>query len=82
MLSLEKDLTQFVAREIAQFQDVEYCMDLIEITDPYNRLFRNLGTGMPDEARNVYSLKDLCMLDEDMHWIPNENRIRRIAGEF
>ena len=34
MYSLEEELYRFVAQEIQRLQDVEYCMDLIEITDP------------------------------------------------
>lgn len=79
MESLEEELYRFVAQEIRRLQDVEYCMDLIEITDPYNHLFRNIGAGSQDEARNIYRLIDLCMLDETMQWIPNRSRIRRIA---
>lgn len=79
MESLEEDLYCFVAQEIRRLQDVEYCMDLIEIADPYNHLFRNIGVGLQDESRNIYRLTDLCMLDETMQWIPNRHRIRRIA---
>lgn len=79
MESLEEELYRFVAQEIRRLQDVEYCMDLIEIADPYNHLFRNIGTGSQDEARNIYRLTDLCMLDETMQWIPNRSCIRRIA---
>lgn len=79
MESLEEELCRFVAQEIRRLQDVEYCMDLIEIADPYNHLFRNIGAGSQDEARNIYRLTDLCMLDETMQWIPNRSRIRRIA---
>lgn len=79
MDALEKELYRFVAQEIRRLQDVEYCMDLIEIADPYNHLLRNIGAGSQDEARNIYRLTDLCMLDETMQWIPNRSRIRRIA---
>lgn len=79
MYSLEEELYHFVEQEIRRLQDVEYCMDLIEITDPYNHLFRNIGIGSQDEARNIYRLIDLCMLDDSMQWVPNRNRIRRIA---
>jgi hypothetical protein len=79
MHSLEEELYRFVAQEILRLQDVEYCMDLIEIADPYNCLFRNIGSGSQDESRNIYRLTDLCMLDETMQWVPNRNRIRRIA---
>ena len=76
MYSLEEELYRFVAQEIQRLQDVEYCMDLIEITDPYNHLFRNIGVGVQDESHNIYRLTDLCMLDETMQWIPNRSRIR------
>lgn len=79
MYSLEEELYRFVAREIQRLQDVEYCMDLIEITDSYNHLFRNIGVGVQDESHNIYRLTDLCMLDETMQWIPNRSRIRRIV---
>lgn len=79
MYSLEEELYRFVAQEIQCLQDVEYCMDLIEITDPYNHLFRNIGVGVQDESHNIYRLTDLCMLDETMQWIPNRSRIRRIV---
>lgn len=79
MYSLEEELYRFVAQEIQRLQDVEYCMDLIEITDPYNHLFRNIGVGVQDESHNIYRLTDLCMLDETMQWIPNWSRIRRIV---
>lgn len=48
MHSLEEELYRFVAQEILRLQDVEYCMDLIEIADPYNCLFRNIGSGSQD----------------------------------
>ena len=79
MYSLEEELYRFVAQEIQRLQDVEYCMDLIEITDPYNHLFRNIGVGVQDESHNIYRLTDLCMLDETMQWIPNRSRTRRIV---
>lgn len=79
MYSLEEELYRFVAQEIQRLQDVEYCMDLIEITDPYNHLFRNIGVGVQDESHYIYRLTDLCMLDETMQWIPNRSRIRRIV---
>lgn len=82
MEAFEEELYRFIEQEILRLQDVEYCMDLIEIADPYNHLFRNIGTGASDEARNIYRLTDLCMLDESMDWIPNRNRIRRIAESF
>ena len=53
MHSLEEELYRFVAQEILRLQDVEYCMDLIEIADPYNCLFRNIGSGSQDEYRNI-----------------------------
>lgn len=82
MESFEEELYHFVEQEILRLRDVEYCMDLIEIADPYNHLFLNIGVGTPDEARNIYCLKDLCMLDEAMRWIPNRSRIRSICDTF
>lgn len=82
MDAFEEELYYFVKQEIVRLQDVEYCLDLIEIADPYNHVFRNIGVGTPDEARNIYRLTDLCMLDDSMAWIPNRNRIRRIAGSL
>lgn len=82
METFEEELYRFIEQEILRLRDIEYCTDLIEITDPYNHLFRNIGAGALDEARNIYRLTDLCMLDESMDWIPNRNRIRRIADSF
>lgn len=82
MGTFEEELYRFVEQEILRLQDVEYCMDLIEIADPYNHLFRNIGVGASDEARNIYRLTDLCMLDDTMNWVPNRSRIRRIADSL
>lgn len=82
MTDLEEAIVRYVCEEIRKKGDLEYCQDCIVITDPYNLLVCHAGTGVTDESRRIYRLVDLCMLDEDMHWVPNMNFIRRIAGSF
>lgn len=63
--------------------EAEYLREAVEIVDARNLLFRHAGEQATDEARNIYSLADLCCLDkETMAHIPNRGRIVAIARNF
>ena len=60
----------------------DYNAEAIEVVDARNHLFRNVGIKATDEAENIYALRDLCRLDEDMELIPDDVRMRRVACNF
>ena len=73
------ELATFVKREMDRYGDLEYCTDGIEIADARNRIFRNVGSHRTDEEAGIYSLRELCMMNEEMEFEVNVRKIEQIS---
>ena len=61
----------------------DYNGESVQIIDARNHLFRNAGPCGTDEEAGVYTLRDLCRVDEDtMETVPNRQRFAAIAKEY
>lgn len=76
------ELYAFVAGELRQREDMAYCRDRVKVVDARNHLFRCDDKGDTDEAEDKYALKDLCRLDDDMQYVPDRQRMQRIALNY
>lgn len=74
-------LCQLVARQL-QEQDGEYVRGAVKVLDARNHLFRLIEHQTTDEAEDIYSLFDLCRVDEDMQTIPDINRALSVARNY
>lgn len=76
-------LYQYILREIkSSSESPDYNHESIEIIDARNHLFRNVGARGTDEENNIYTIHSLCHLDDNMEWMPDKERISRIARVF
>ena len=74
-------LCQFVWQQL-HGQDGEYVKGAVRILDARNHLFTAIDQQMTDEAADIYALRDLCHVDEDMRTVPDMNRALRIARNY
>jgi hypothetical protein len=54
----------------------------VKIVDARNHLFRKLDNAPTDEADDIFALKELCILDDDMHLLPDMQHIRLVARNY
>ena len=73
---------QYYVNSTIKEQDVEYSQIAIKIVDARNYFFRKEIVGPTDESSDVFALRDMCMLDENMKQIACEYKIRNIARNY
>lgn len=62
--------------------DATYSMKAIHILDARNHLFRVLPSAVTDESCEIYSLSDLCMMNETYEMVPDRKRMYKIARNY
>lgn len=75
---------RYISEELrTSIEPPEYNKDAIEIVDARNHYFRNVGHKPTDEENNVYSISDLCCVDEEsFEIVPNVMKLRAIARSY
>lgn len=81
MQEFAESLCSYVRQQLSG-QDGEYVQGAVRILDARNHLFRSLPQQPTDEAADIYALRDLCHVDEDMRTVPDINRALRIARNY
>lgn len=75
-------LTSIVKYAISEEVDVIYSNRCVQIIDARNHIIRWVDETVTDESRDIYSLRDLSCLDDDLNTVPNMMRIIRIAETY
>lgn len=81
IIDFAEALCHYVAQEL-RGQDGEYVKGAVQVVDARNHCFRTLPHQITDEAADVYALTDLCMVDEEMHTVPDLNRALGVARNY
>lgn len=74
-------LCRYVAEEL-RWQDGTYPQGAVQVIDARNHLFRTLPTQHTDEADDIYSLAELCHVDELMQTLPDLNRALSVTRNY
>jgi hypothetical protein len=75
-------LVSFIKNEMDDGEDMTYSQKAVKIVDARNHLFRKLDNARTDEADDIFALKELCILDDDMHLLPDMQHIRLVARNY
>lgn len=88
MLDLKTDfvnaLESFLKAELrASGEPADYNNEAIRIVDARNHLFVNVGRQQTDQELGIYSIRDLCHVDEEsLETVPDRMRFLSIAREY
>lgn len=75
-------LRQAVQNTIDTEGDITYTTLVIRIIDARNHIIRLEQGGQTDDALDIYSLTDLCYVDEELVTRPNILKLERIAESY
>lgn len=75
-------LVSFINNEMDDGEDMTYSRKAVKIVDARNHFFRKIDNAQSDESVDIFALKDLCFLDDDMHFVPDVQHIRRVARNY
>lgn len=75
-------LATLVKHAISEEIDVIYSNRSIQIIDARNHIIKWIDETVTDESRDIYTLRDLSCLDDDLRTVPNMMKIIRIADTY
>jgi hypothetical protein len=75
-------ITKLIENEINTGEDMTYSQKAIYIADARNHLFRIIDCAATDESENIFAIKELCFIDDEMNMMPDVQHIRLIARKF
>lgn len=81
MQSFASALTSHV-QDFLRDHDPEYVQEAIQVLDARNHLFRTIPAHPTDESQDIYAIRDLCHVDEEMQTVPDPHRILSVARNY